>query len=252
MVDPPPAVRPPAPHRLLPERIGDGPSPVPGSGAGGPRVWPPPWAKAAPALRLPWLLATVAVCVTGVVLAQVGHVASARPLLLVTAPLLPVLCVAGSYGGTGDPFAEVTRTTPAGGLRVLLLRTGHVLVLGMPLLTGMALLLPDDGRPPFASAGWLLPCLTLTLATLFLSSYVGNWTASLLVSCSWVLVLSLLTKPPADSDKQHPSGHLAHRLAEASEKLVGVAESLAWGAAATVLAELLVLRRHVFDRPGSR
>lgn len=248
MVDRPPAVRPPAPHRIVPERI----SGCPSTGATDSRVWPPPWTKVAPALRLPWWIATVAVCVTGIVLAHVWHVASARPLLLVTAPLLPVLCVAGSYGGKGDPFAEVTRTTPAGGLRVLLLRTGQVLVLGMPLLTGVAVLLPGGGQSPFASAGWLLPCLTLTLATLFLSSYVGNWTASLLVCCGWVLILSLLAKPLTHPHKGSGSERLAHGLVEASEKLVGVAETLAWGAAATVLAELLVLRRHVFDRPGSR
>lgn len=252
MADPPAAAHPPVPSRLLPDRIDGRPGTAPRAGASGSRVWPPPWAKAAPALRLPWWIATAAVCGTGTVLAHVWHVASARPLLLVTAPLLPVLCVAGSYGGKGDPFAEVTRTTPAGGLRVLLLRTGQILVLGMPLLTAVAAALPGGGDPPFASAGWLLPCLTLTLATLLLSSYVGNWTASLLVSCGWVLIVSLLARALKTPRKGSPSAQLVEGLAQASGKLVGLAESLVWGAAATVLAELLVLRRHVFDRPGSR
>lgn len=243
----------------------DGPEPHPDPGPGDlarrthlatagqhQRHWPPPWFWLASSLRLPWIVATIAVCAAGVTLARVWEVTAARPLLLVTAPLLPVLCVAGSYGGTGDPFMEVTRTTPAGGLRVLLVRTGQILALSMPVLTVTAALLPGGKQPAYTSAGWLLPCLTLTLAALFLSSYVGNWTAALLVSGGWTLALSLLTQPLMKSNKWPQEERLGRALTEVSEKFVGIAETLVWGAAATILAELLVLRRHSFDRPGAR
>ncbi|MFD0550437.1 hypothetical protein ACFQ0X_15495 [Streptomyces rectiviolaceus] len=139
--------------RTLPGRAGPHPPPgQPPPATAARRLEPPPWLGVTQGLRLPWLVAIVAVCAVGVVLADLEGSARPRLLLLLAAPLLPMLCVAGSYSGKADPFAEVTRTTPAGGLRILLMRTCQVLTLCVPLLTVAAALMPREGfrsTPPW-------------------------------------------------------------------------------------------------------
>lgn len=91
----------------------DPPRPVP---PGDSRPWrQPPWLAAVHGLRLPWLLAVLGVCAAGVGLAHLNSDDDTLPVLLLLAPLLPLLCVAASYGGRADPFVEVTRTTPGEG-----------------------------------------------------------------------------------------------------------------------------------------
>ncbi|MET9661403.1 zf-HC2 domain-containing protein, partial [Streptomyces sp. NPDC006510] len=88
--------------------------------------------SAGPALRGPWLLALLLVAVGALVLAYGAGVGdTARPLLLVVAPMLPLAGVALSYGRHADPMHEITAATPSGGLR-LLTRTAAVLAVSIP------------------------------------------------------------------------------------------------------------------------
>lgn len=197
-------------------------------------------------------MAVACVSGLGVVFGHLSHSQAPRLVLLFLAPVLPVLCVAGGYGGRADPFAEVTRTTPAGGLRILLVRTTQTLVVCVPLLTGAAAAMPRAGLSPYTSASWLLPCLTVTLTTLLLSSYWGSWAAALTTGTGWFLLVYALAKPLT----QHYRGDGSHRillaLRDVQEQFMQAGGAIVFGVASAVLAELLVLRRRRLRRLGSR
>ncbi|MEU0673422.1 hypothetical protein ABZ330_11075 [Streptomyces sp. NPDC006172] len=216
------------------------------------RLHRPPWLAATQVLRLPWLVAVACVTGLGVLFGHLSHSPTPRLALLFLAPVLPVLCVAGSYGGRADPFAEVTRTTPAGGLRILLVRTAQTLVVCVPLLTGAAATMPRAGLSPYTSAGWLLPCLTVTLATLLLSSYWGSWAAALTTGAGWFLLVYILAKPLTQRYRGDGSQRLLLALRDVQEQFVQAGGALVFGVVSAVLAELLVLRRHAFGRLGAR
>jgi hypothetical protein len=201
-------------------------------------------------LRWPWLLAIVAVCAVGVLLARGQGSRSALPALLAAAPVLPLLCVAGSYGGRADPLEEVSRTTPTSRLRILLIRSGQVLVLCLPLLTAVSLLLPPNNWAPGAVT-WLLPSLTLTLAALLLGSYIGYRPATALTMTCWMLAVAVLTQVlgKQDHEKHLHSGQL---LAEALGRLIGDSTQLLWAFLAAVFFHWLTRRRHSYDRARGR
>jgi hypothetical protein len=204
---------------------------------------------AAQLLRVPWLLAVLAVCVVGVLFARQHEVTTLLPVLLTTAPVLPLLCVAGSYAGRADPFGEVSRTTPTGNLRLLLIRTGQVLLLCMPLLTGVAAFLPKSGATPGAAA-WLLPCLALTALTLVGGSYIGCWPSALIVMTAWMLGVASVTQVlDKESGRNKPPLEL---LPEVVNKLIGESQQMWWALAGGILTWLLTQRRHSFNRPGGR
>ncbi|MGW5801493.1 hypothetical protein, partial [Streptomyces bacillaris] len=130
------------------------------------------WA-AGPALRGAWAVALGVVVLGALGLSYgAGLGASVRPLLLVTAPVLPLAGVALSYGRHADPLYEVVTSTPSGGLRLLLVRAAAVLGVSVPALTLAGAALPPAAGGPGAAA-WLLPGLALTLAALALGSFVG-------------------------------------------------------------------------------
>lgn len=224
----------------------DPPPPAgPDSGRPGRR---PPWLAAVHGLRLPWLLAVLAVCTAGVGLAHLHDNRAVLPSLLLLAPVLPLLCVAASYGGKADPFAEVTRTAPSGGLRLLLIRTGQVLALCVPLLSMAALALPRTETLEASPAGWLLPCLVLTLATLVLSSYVDSRVAALLTSGGWLLVVGAVAH--LCRQKSNPRATDMDRLADALSMLLVGTVQMVYAIGAAVLVELLFLRRHAYNTPA--
>lgn len=167
--------------------------------------------------------------------------------LLLLAPLLPLLWVAASYGGKADPFAPVIRSTPAGGLRLLLLRTGTVLAIGVPLLLAAGLV--GVGISAWAAA-WLLPSLTLTLAALFLGSYIGCLLSAGVTGTVWFALVATVAKLDMRKDGQVRSLdvvvlHVLRNLLDAGAQLI-------WAVAANVLAVLLLLRRDSFNDMRSR
>ncbi|MFJ7490157.1 zf-HC2 domain-containing protein [Streptomyces sp. NPDC097727] len=197
------------------------------------------WA-AGPALRGAWLLALVLVAVGALALAYgAGLGAATRPLLLVSAPVLPLAGVVVSYGRHTDPMHEITAATPSGGLRLLLTRTAAVLGVSIPALTLAGAALPPSGAGP-GPAAWLLPGLAMTLAALALGSYVGCRTGASSVAVAWaaaVLLPAFAASPP----------EIGEQAAEAAKYFAGPAAQGGWAAGALVCAALLAARRRSFD-----
>ncbi|MFF5335174.1 hypothetical protein [Streptomyces sp. NPDC013181] len=197
------------------------------------------WA-AGPAFRGAWAAALLVVVGAAVALAYgAGPGGSARPVLLLVAPVLPVAGVGFSYGRSADPMHEIVATSPGGGLRLLLVRTAAVLGTAVAALAlGWAVLPASAGGP--GALSWLLPGLALTLAALALGSYVGCRAGSAAVAAAWAVAVTVpgLANPhPALTD----AGDTAARL------LSGPPAQGCWAAAAVLGAGLLVLRRRSFD-----
>ncbi|MER5475071.1 zf-HC2 domain-containing protein [Streptomyces sp. NPDC002935] len=202
------------------------------------------WA-AGPAVRGAWAGAVVLVAVGAVALAYGGGWTGARPWLLAAAPVVPVAGVALSYGRHADPLHEIAASAPSGGLRLLLTRTAAVLAVSLPLLTVAGLLLPPSGphlpTGP-ATAGWLLPGLALTLASLVLCGYVGCRTATAVVGGGWVLAV---TAPLFASTGTRLTVRLSDQL---SLYFTGASSQGGWAAATVLCALLLAARRTSYDR----
>jgi hypothetical protein len=207
----------------------------------------PTWVRAVPGLRWPWLLAVNGVCALGVWFGAAAAEEDALPYLLLLAPLLPVVCVAASYGAKADPFAQVARSTPAGGLRLLLLRTGVVLAVCLPLLAVVGV--AGVGGSVWAAA-WLTPCLTLTLATLVLGSYIGCLLSSVVTAGGWLLAVSSVARLAMRKDGRVQDYEAV--LLNVLKDMLGNSGQFVWGAAAGVLAAVLLLRRDAFNDLRSR
>ena len=137
---------------------------------------------ATPSLTASWLGAVAGSAAFAAVAADV----SARGLFafLTLAPMLPVAGVAAAYGRDADPAHEIAVASPYSMLRLLLLRSLTV-VAATIVLTGLAgLLLADHG---WAAAGWLLPAVALTAATLSLSTRLTPVWAAAGVLGTWVV-----------------------------------------------------------------
>jgi len=202
------------------------------------------WA-AGPAVRGTWTGAVLLVALGAVALAYGGGWAGARPLLLALAPVVPVAGVALSYGRHADPLHEIAASAPSGGLRLLLTRTAAVLVVSAPSLTVAGLLLPSSGpRLPAgpATAGWLLPGLALTLASLVLSGYLGCRTATAVVGGGWLLAVSAPLLVSAGT------GLTAGLTEQLSLYFTGAPSQGGWAAATVLCALLLAARRTAYDR----
>jgi hypothetical protein len=138
---------------------------------------------------LPW------VAVTGGVLLAALALSSAAPhrpsLVLLVAPVLPLLGVAGTWSRRSDPAWELIAGSPRAGLWLLLRRTAVVLLAVIPLL------LMASWAGGLSPALWLLPCLGLVLSTLALGERVGLVPAATGIWAVWtatVLLPSLVTE----------------------------------------------------------
>ncbi|MCX4532661.1 hypothetical protein OHA79_30880 [Streptomyces sp. NBC_00841] len=201
---------------------------------------------AGPALRGPWLVAVLLVAAAAVALAYgarngTGAEAGlpARPLLLLIAPVLPLAGVGVSYGRRADPVYELAASTPSGGLRLLLIRTGAVLGVSVPLLTAAGAVLPASAGAPGAVA-WLVPAVAMTLAALALGSYTGCRTGASSVTAAWALAVVV---PSAGAPALDPDA-----LADgAARYFAGPFAQSGWAAGALLCAALLTVRRRSFD-----
>ncbi len=144
--------------------------------------------------RSAWLIAVLATVVVAVALDALGGAGkhgsglaagwlSPGGLLLVVAPLLPLVGVALSYGAF-DPARELVASTASAGLGLVLWRTLAVLVVSMPpvLVAGLVV-----GRT--APILWLLPSLALTTLAVVLGSFVELSRAALGVGVGWLVVV---------------------------------------------------------------
>ncbi|MEV6237666.1 zf-HC2 domain-containing protein [Lentzea sp. NPDC051838] len=128
----------------------------------------------------PWLAMIVLVTATAVALDQLGAVARGQiSLVLLVAPVLPVVGVAVSWGRAMDPAYELTAATPRAGLPLVFRRTAAVLAVVVPAL------LVASALTGASLTGWLLPCLAFTTATLALGGLVGVPRAALTLIAAW-------------------------------------------------------------------
>ncbi len=114
-------------------------------------------------------------------LAQHSVDKSGPPLLLLLAPVAPLLGVAASWARGTDPAYELVAGTPRAGLYLVLRRTLAVLVVVIPALTVAGL--PVGASP----ARWLLPCLAFTAGTLAIGSVIGVPRAAAILAAGWVV-----------------------------------------------------------------
>ncbi|CAL9508036.1 hypothetical protein SUDANB145_03558 [Streptomyces sp. enrichment culture] len=143
---------------------------------------------------VPWLAMVVSVTVLALLLDLAG--AGTRigtgtgsgsgsgdvSLVLLLAPVLPVLGVAASWSRGLDPAYELTASVPRAGLHLVLRRTASVLAVVVPALLGAGLL---TGVPGVTAAQWLLPCLAFTVTTLALGGVVGVSRAAAALVAVW-------------------------------------------------------------------
>ncbi|WP_431967395.1 zf-HC2 domain-containing protein [Actinacidiphila sp. bgisy160] len=188
-----------------------------------------PWlaaVRSARTLRPAWVASVLLMLAAAVALTRFGWAPQGRPWLLVLTPALPPVGVALAYGRYGDPAHELAASTPSGGLRLLLTRTGAVLAVCVPLLTAAGGVLAGTG----AAVAWLLPGLVLTGATLALGSWTGCHRAAAVVTGGWLCAVVLCGLPP-----------------ESAPLLLSPTAQPAWAAAGAACALLLILRRTSFD-----
>jgi hypothetical protein len=188
--------------------------------------WLSRWGRwwATPAL-LPRLGMTVLVVLAAVGLDLADAAAGGRypSLVLLLAPVAPLLAVAGAWSRGLDPAHELVVASPRAGLDLVLRRTVAVLVVVIPALGAGGWL---AGASP---ARWLLPCLAFTAGALALGGVVGLHRAATGLALGWaaaVVTPSLVTaRPPV---------------------LLAAASRPGWAAATVVVAVVVVLRRGAY------
>ncbi|MEU0672954.1 zf-HC2 domain-containing protein [Streptomyces sp. NPDC006172] len=133
----------------------------------------------------PWPAMVVSVTLLALLfdLAGYGTGAAPVPLVLLLAPVLPVLGVAASWSRGLDPAYELTASTPRAGLPLVLRRTASVLAVVIPVL------LAGGWTTGVAAAQWLLPCLAFTSTTLALGGLIGVTRAAAALITVWAAVV---------------------------------------------------------------
>ncbi|MCS0639804.1 zf-HC2 domain-containing protein [Streptomyces sp. LP05-1] len=136
-------------------------------------------------VMVPWLAMAASVTVIALLLDLFGTGGGTGrvPLVLLLAPVLPVLGVAASWSRGLDPAYELTASVPGAGLPLVLRRTASVLAVLVPAL------LVGGWVTGVMVAQWLLPCLTFTSATLALGGLVGVTRAAVALVAVWAAVI---------------------------------------------------------------
>lgn len=177
----------------------------------------------------PWLAMILAVTFVAVLLDRITTLTSdGISLVLLVAPVLPVLGVTASWGRALDPAYELAAATPRAGLPLVLRRTAGVLAVVVPSLfaagwsTGASL------------AQWLLPCLAFTAGTLALGGLVGVTRAAIGLIAAWAVAIVA------------PTVALSRTSA-----VFGPAATPVWAAVLALGLLVIALRRTSFTRLGA-
>lgn len=139
---------------------------------------------ATPALRRAWFVATGLAVLVGLGATDGNNPIEDLFVLLLIAPLVPVLGVSMAYGTEADPAHEMGVVTPMRGLRLILTRAAVVLAFSTLVLGVAALFTP--GIPAMAYA-WLVPSAGLTMATVALMTFVRPRLAAAIVAAVWIV-----------------------------------------------------------------
>lgn len=170
----------------------------------------------------PWLAMILVVVLVAFLLDRVSAVAPGGiSLVLLIAPVLPVLGVAASWGRALDPGYELTASTPRAGLPLVFRRTAAVLAVVVPALfaTGASL------------TQWLLPCLAFTAGTLALGGLIGVTRAAAALVTLWAAAIVI----PAVAFSRAP-------------EIFGPAATPLWATAFALGLLVITLRRNAFAR----
>ena len=136
---------------------------------------------AAPTMRRAWWLAVVLALGLAVLAGRsdpaAGHV------VLVLAPLVPVVATGAAYLPRLDPALSLTAATPYPAGRLLLLRSAAVSCAATALAVLACVALPIS---PSAALVWLLPAAALTAVVVALSTWVESGVAAAASSAGWV------------------------------------------------------------------
>ncbi|MEW2401445.1 zf-HC2 domain-containing protein [Streptomyces sp. NPDC046862] len=132
---------------------------------------------------VPWLAMVVGVTLLALLLDLAYTGSGEVPLVLLLAPVLPVLGVAASWSRGLDPAYELTASVPRAGLYLVLRRTASVLAVVVPAL------LVGGWVTGVTAAQWLLPCLAFTSTTLALGGVIGVTRAAVSLVAVWAAVV---------------------------------------------------------------
>jgi Putative zinc-finger len=144
------------------------------------RRWVPGWA--APAM-LPRLVATVLMILAALGLDLVDSTGRFPSLVLLLAPVVPLLPVAAAWSHGLDPAYELVVASPRAGLELVLRRTAAALLVVIPVLAVAGAL---AGASP---ASWLLPCLAFTAGALALGEVIGLYRAATGLALAWAVIV---------------------------------------------------------------
>ncbi|GAA3384008.1 zf-HC2 domain-containing protein [Cryptosporangium minutisporangium] len=126
---------------------------------------------------LPWLATAAALMLAAVALERAFT--SLPSLVLLLAPVTPLLPVAAAWSRRSDPAWELLAASPRAGLGLLLRRTLTVLAAVLPVLAVAGWW---TGHAP---ALWLLPCVAFTAGSLALGGVTGVDRAALALAGLW-------------------------------------------------------------------
>lgn len=151
---------------------------------------------AAGALAGAWVLSVVVVLAL-VTLAAAWAGRPGTALFLMLAPILPVLGVALSYGPEVDPLYELCLASPYSKLRLLLVRTGLVLLVCVPLAALAGLGMPG---PWWVDLAWLVPSMAFVSLTLAAATVVPPHVPAAVITILWAAAVAWTTYvgEPAD------------------------------------------------------
>jgi hypothetical protein len=133
---------------------------------------------------VPTLLRYIAMTILMVLVAVgfdlVARAAGRQPsLVLLVAPVAPLLGVAAVWARGADPAHELVAATPRAGLYLVLRRTLVVLLVVVPVLAAAGLVV---GASPVR---WLVPCLAFTVSALALGEVIGVPRAAAALALLW-------------------------------------------------------------------
>jgi len=192
-------------------------------------------AAGAPALRQAWWLAGFALLALAVVAAHLGSGTIGTVMFVVTAPVVPLIGVALSYGAHGEPAGEVATVAPYSVFRLVVVRTLVVLLSSVPVAALFALALPTH---PTAGLLWFVPALALCSLSLAASTFVDPLLAAGILAACWLAAAGLAIRGP----RWMPAGQML-------DQFVAFRSSGQLLLAVLALAGLLVavVRRSAFD-----
>lgn len=141
-----------------------------------------------PAVRASWTWSLVAVLLFVLAASTFGQQGRTAVVLMV-APVVPLVGVALAYGPATGPQLEQLAPTPYPAVRLVVLRTLAVLGASLP-----AVLVASALLPAHVAHWWLLPAAGFGAAVLGLSSWVPPSRAAIVLALGWVAAVSAATR----------------------------------------------------------